>query len=171
MKGNNMREDYDDDLEDDELEDEDDDGILRDGESMKVPIHMLDSVQRSIAEGYDPVNNRPGWRVPERVRELDHLVDHAHRDYVRFLRDAHKRPDAPKPKPVSRPLTLDAARAAAEQARIERDAWLVNAYKERRKRKPGVQLPHGWAFGDQPAEQAREERDQWLRDAHKERRP
>jgi hypothetical protein len=127
------RDQYDDELDDDDIEDEDDD-ILKDGESLKVPINFMDSVQRSIADGFDADNHRPGWRVPDHIRDQDKVVADAYEERNRWMRDAHK-PAAATGSfgPVAkRPASLADARAAADAAYEERNEWMRNAHKERR---------------------------------------
>jgi hypothetical protein len=137
---------------DDDLEDElheaygdDDDRVLQDGEKIRVRFDMLDAMQRSVYE--DSANHRPGWRVPSSVSDQDAAVARSFAGYVKHLQDGYRSPVPTRTsKPTTRPLTLQDAQAAADSAREERDEWLRNAYK----RKPGVRLPHGHAFGDQP---------------------
>jgi hypothetical protein len=118
-----------DDIEDieDDIEDDQDD-IVQDGSGIRVTPLMLDSmdeVQQSIAM------SKPGWRVPDSVRDQDQVVADAHAEYCAWLTDAHRTPVADA-KPERRPLTLDAARAAADAAYEERSQWLRDAHKERR---------------------------------------
>jgi hypothetical protein len=126
-----MREEYDDDIEDDY--EDDDDEILADGEARRISISMLDSTQRAIAENFDTANHRPGWRVPERVRDQDGVIADAYGEYVKYLQTAHRTGYSAQPARSIGPVKAIAdATAAAEQARLERDQWMVEAHKERR---------------------------------------
>jgi hypothetical protein len=93
--------------------------VLKDGQRMRVPIHMMDSLQRAIHDDTRKTdtgaNHRPGWRVPDRVSDA---VEDAHAEYCAWLRGAHRTgvADAKPKRPASRKLTLDAARTEAERA-------------------------------------------------------
>lgn len=43
------------------FEDEDDDELIRDGEHVRVPLHLMDSTQREIAQSQQPPLNRTGF--------------------------------------------------------------------------------------------------------------
>jgi hypothetical protein len=125
------------DLDDLDLDDDDDD-LVRDGEVTRVPVMLmdgLDETQRAIRDHFasggaiEPLH-RPGFAV---TTDSDDAVA-AHREYTKFLVDAHGRPDAQKTKaaPARPSFSLDAARAEADRAYAERSRWLENAHKERR---------------------------------------
>jgi hypothetical protein len=42
-------------------------GVLRDGEALRVPFHMMDSLSRSVSRGYSGAGNRPGYRLADDV--------------------------------------------------------------------------------------------------------
>jgi hypothetical protein len=93
---------------------------------VRVGIDMMDSVQRSVA--MDAANHRPGWRVPPRVDHVQDDIETAHRDYCRWLRNAHKTPavtvaDA-KPSKIKRG---DASAAYREYCQ-----YLTDAHKQGR---------------------------------------
>ena len=106
--------------------DDDDDDALRDGESVRTPMWLMDGVQRAIA-GLDLSDHQPGYRTGERYRRAyaDYCRDaglpepdsaervrrEARADYIRRLSDAWKRPpraasDAAEPDLGSRPEEL-----------------------------------------------------------------
>lgn len=112
-----------DDEDDDDVFDED--GILLDGKGVRCPVQFMDTVQRAIYQD----SHRPGWRVPDRVTHRDEQVGVAYSGYLEHLRGG---PNDPPAKPKRKKLTLDAARADAEQAYQERSAWLRDAHKQGR---------------------------------------
>jgi hypothetical protein len=124
------RDSYDDDLED--LDDEDD--ILKDGESLRVPIQFLDSTQRAIAQGFDADNHRPGWRLSDSGDARD-AAETAYEERNAWMRDAHKTPAAATVSNDTvdkrRPVSLADAQAAARLAYEERNAWMRDAHKQR----------------------------------------
>jgi hypothetical protein len=64
-------------------------------------------------------DHRPGWRVPEQVREQDLIIDAAHRDYCGWLRGAHQTPVADAKPAKPRPISHADAQQAADSAREE----------------------------------------------------
>jgi hypothetical protein len=120
------------DIEDDEDEFVEDGDIVQDGESVRVPFQLMDSVQRSVADGWDHANQRPGWRVPASVQD-DAATAHA--EYVRYLQDGYRTPavadqgDNITLKSKPRPTSLADSRIAADAARDERDAWMRDAWR------------------------------------------
>jgi hypothetical protein len=83
---------------------DDDDEIIRDGQAVRVPLTMMDAVQRAVARGAahltDHVGNgvgtgalnRPGFRcfLEDEAGEL--RKERAYRDHERYIRDAYKTP-------------------------------------------------------------------------------
>ena len=101
----------------------DDDDILQDGESVRVPIQMLDSVQHDIALSR---GHRPGFVTDDDSDANDDVAD-AHAAYCQWLRGAHRAPVADDE--PHRPTSLADAKAQAERAYEERSEWLRNAHK------------------------------------------
>ena len=97
-----MRRDQDDDINDDE------DEILQDGHSIRVPISFMDAeATKMLRQKYR--GHRPGWRMSNDTNANDDVAD-AHAEYCQWLRGAHRAPvvdDEPH-----RPTSLRDARAA-----------------------------------------------------------
>ena len=120
----------DDDLDDEEEDTEEHHDVVPDGGSVRVPITMMDSVQRAI---YDSTNHRPGWRVPERVRQQDQIVSDAYGEYVAWLRGAHRAPSmTADAKPVRRFRSLADARVEAQRAYQDYVRYLTDTHKQGR---------------------------------------
>lgn len=99
-------------------------GMLKDGETLRVPFEMMDAQQREIAQEarrlVDAASHRPGFRGSASTAAAD-----AYSDAGRTLCDAWRNPDAaPQPTVTERQPTGDARQSAfeAEGARV-RDAW------------------------------------------------
>jgi hypothetical protein len=80
--------------------DEDDHGVLKDGQRLRVPMYAMDSVQKAIARealrvtdgsGGTQGLHRPGFRIPTTDAD-DDAVCAAHADYQRELCDSWKKP-------------------------------------------------------------------------------
>jgi len=74
----------------DDDDDDDDDSILRDGESLRVPLHMMDAVQRSVAQHlHDGHGNRPGHRPGFAMSDAnDDARQRAYDEYRRDIENA-----------------------------------------------------------------------------------
>jgi hypothetical protein len=70
----------------------DDDEVVRDGESVRVPVFLMDGVQRRFA--FDARDHQPGYRVSDdaTVRDAQKAARHARDRWVQSLGDAWKRP-------------------------------------------------------------------------------
>jgi hypothetical protein len=108
----------------------DDDDIIQDGKSIRVPIHMMDGmdeVQRAVAgvPAFDAAAHRPGYRsMIDTAAERRATYD----DYKARLSSAWRTPvaDAPLPKPDA--SATDPDRDAEYEAMKDRlqNAWRVN---------------------------------------------
>jgi hypothetical protein len=79
----------------------DDDGVLRDGQSLRVPMTMmdgLDPIQRSVRDasthrpGFRAADHRPGFRTLTDTGAADHAREQAYIDADRALCDAWRTP-------------------------------------------------------------------------------
>ena len=119
-----MRHDDDDDIDDDT------DDILQDGERLRVPITMLDSVQRSVARYMATGRgHRPGFILDDDSDDGQYDVEDAREEYIRFLQDAHRADATADLSSQGAPASLADAKREAERAYEERSEWLRNAHK------------------------------------------
>jgi len=109
---------------------DDDERVLRDGETLRVPLTMLDSLQRDIAQHFGRVRDalgneglslqRPGFRVLDRLSNDE--CERAYQDVANAMTTAWKGND--KPKPVRQDATEDARQMEYDRYSTElRDAW------------------------------------------------
>jgi hypothetical protein len=79
-------------------DDFDENGVLKDGRSIRVPMMMMDAVQRGVAQLHDgrggPVGHRPGFAVTTDATALD-AKEEAYADYHADLVSAWKRDSPP----------------------------------------------------------------------------
>ena len=114
---------------DDDFDDDDQDDILQDGERLRVPIQMLDSVQRSVARYMTAGRgHRPGFILDDDSDDGQYDVEDAREEYIRFLQDAHRTNTTFDLSPRA-PTSLADAKREAERAYDERSEWLRNAHK------------------------------------------
>lgn len=95
---------------------DDDDEVMRDGQRVRVPLTMMDSMQRAIAQSatFDAALHRPGYRFGDPAEQ-------AVRDAVRITREA---------------MLADAWRTPATVAPVADAATGRNGYLDR--------LENGW---------------------------
>jgi hypothetical protein len=65
-----------------DLDDDDDDYVVRDGEKVRVPVYLMDAMQRTIV---DLSYHRPGYRLGDAASKSTHCGD------LDALRDAARR--------------------------------------------------------------------------------
>jgi hypothetical protein len=127
-------------------DDEDDDGpldangVLKDGCSVTVPLHMMDSMQRDIArhslatrlhDGHGgPAGHRPGF-VYSTDASLNEAKERAYAAYDAELRDAYKHPQGWRGDIDASDGTLDATPVLDERERAYAayDAAVANAWR------------------------------------------
>lgn len=91
--------------------------ILRDGESIRVTLNMMDSVQRGLADHRAPlIRHAPGYAFPHAPVTDDAKRLTEHTLMVRSLSDAWRGTEQPAPQ-------------AREAAVAERDAYLRDAWR------------------------------------------
>ena len=111
-------------------DDDEDERTLRDGERLRVPLHLMDSLQRDIAQHFGRVHDgygneglslqRPGFRVLDRLSNDE--CERAYQDVADAMTTAWKSND--KPKPVRQHATEDARQSEYDRYSAElRDAW------------------------------------------------
>jgi hypothetical protein len=124
-----------------------DNGIVPDGCGVRVPVMLMDSVQRAVAADADlqitdawgaPAGQRPGYVFDRRLTEAQEARDAAYDDNVKRLGDAWRSPSATTTANVERrrdasERTLDASDAAAlrDQAYEDKVKRLADAWKTR----------------------------------------
>ena len=108
--------------------------FLLDGETMVIPLTMMDSMRHLIHDGSGgPVGQRPGFLVRDNAAE-DQAVETAYEEYAKNLSDRWRGPSNPPP-PASK--TFASREAALEDAYATYDA----AISERWRTGPGQRPP------------------------------
>ena len=109
--------------------DDDEDRVLRDGKSLRVPMVLMDDVQRAVAAG----SEHYGFPSAVTLADARARADAAWEKRGRILANAWRGADAePAPEMRAPPATLAEARARADAAWERRGQLLQNAWRRGR---------------------------------------
>jgi hypothetical protein len=112
----------------------DDEDVLRDGQVLRVPTHLMDSLQRSVASArdgtvFDASLHRPGFRAAGQAS--DDARTRAYDEMCRDMADAWKS-DAQRIADTARAAEPPLCEDARENAYLKYKKWLANAWRDTR---------------------------------------
>jgi hypothetical protein len=110
--------------------DEDDDSILADGESLRIPLMLMDGLPPELHDGIgNPVGHKPGYVFGGVTAAARQIVDDAYAQYETDLTEAWQQPAA-RGQHHQRPQQDRPSNDAAVSAYDDYVARLTSAWRE-----------------------------------------